>query len=667
MCPFAKTLILCLLPALGLAAVTPPDLDANDQKKYNLTQLENRLTEIDAELSHLARFTLRTGVGNIGWISNTKKNQAYPEWAQIELPGNKQIDRIVLVPVIWNDAEKGPQADGFPEAFKIIAGTTEEPEGRVIARFDAEDHFLPRIAPLVIDVPPTMAAWVRVQSTCLSRHARNNSYRFKMSEIMLFSGDQNIGLNRPVSVSSNTGISSWGNGAIYKESLVDGLTPFLMDAAQGKKSDPYMAFSQSQTPYSFVIDLGSSRPIDGIRFHSADVQEYVPQINPSDFGIPKILTIEGANRTDFSDAVCLLDHQRNSVYEAGNIIEWPIPKTDCRYVRLSVPADGWPLDTEQQNYCISWAEIEILSNGKNVEQRKRPLFPKNIPFTNRRPESLTDRRNHFGAILPTREWIEQMARRHDLETEKPLVSAELNRRYTRQKNNLQLMYWLAALLTAGIAFTALINRMIRLRSVLKLRERIAANLHDELAANLHAIVLLSDMAKNNIDTRNKLEDILERINHLSKRSRSSARYCTNMLQADSICEDLVEEMKHSANRLLADIRNEGIFEGESILRQIPKRKRIDLFLFYKECLTNIARHASATSCTTQLTGTPKRTRLIVTDNGLGITKVPPSLQRRARLLGARIQIETPETGGTRIILTLKTRRRREPGNLQPNA
>jgi signal transduction histidine kinase len=53
--------------------------------------------------------------------------------------------------------------------------------------------------------------------------------------------------------------------------------------------------------------------------------------------------------------------------------------------------------------------------------------------------------------------------------------------------------------------------------------------------------------------------------------------------------------------------------------------------------------------------------LTVTDDGCGIDrngegKVPPSLRRRARWLGARVSATTPEGGGTSIQLRQPVRR-----------
>jgi len=49
-------------------------------------------------------------------------------------------------------------------------------------------------------------------------------------------------------------------------------------------------------------------------------------------------------------------------------------------------------------------------------------------------------------------------------------------------------------------------------------------------------------------------------------------------------------------------------------------------------------------------------KLTVSDNGHGLNgQVPPSLKRRARLLGADIGIEPTTAKGTRVVLRLKSR------------
>ena len=210
------------------------------------------------------------------------------------------------------------------------------------------------------------------------------------------------------------------------------------------------------------------------------------------------------------------------------------------------------------------------------------------------------------------------------------------------------------LLAAGTVITKLIDRIIRQRAIYRTRERIAADLHDELGANLHAIGLLSDLVQSAKESPEKLDRLLPRLRALTERSGAAAKYCTNMLEAKGLFEDLVEDMKRSSARIMADLEHDITFEGEAILQTLKPRKRIDLFLFYKECLINIIRHSGATRVSTQLIADRNELRLVITDNGHGLDgEMPSSLKRRARLLGAQVTAENIPNDGTRITLKLK--------------
>jgi signal transduction histidine kinase len=94
------------------------------------------------------------------------------------------------------------------------------------------------------------------------------------------------------------------------------------------------------------------------------------------------------------------------------------------------------------------------------------------------------------------------------------------------------------------------------------------------------------------------------------------------------------------------------------VQRIKPRRRVDLFLFFKECLTNVLRHSNATQVETRLEARQELITLIVTDNGQGLREtkgngVPTSLKRRARLLGAQVSAGPSASGGACITLKLK--------------
>ncbi|MEX1047962.1 MAG: histidine kinase [Akkermansiaceae bacterium] len=620
------------------------------------TQLEQHQKAIAAELSELALDSLNSGVGPIGYRSQTHESSDHREWVEVDLGPEGPIDTIVLVPAVCRDTRLSFVSDAFPVSFRVLAGTAADRVGAVVAEYTDTASLLPRIAPLVLPIREIRASWVRVEATRLSPRAFDGKFIFQLSELLVFEGQQNRALRRPVSASSLSYQKATNWSAVC---LVDGILPYLMDAAQGEQSLAFL------TPHNFpiaigdrpsiAIDLGQETPVSGLRLHTVDQSDTVPQSLSGDYGLPYRFRLEGSQGSDFSDARVLLEATLGSVFKVGPIMEWNFSEATCRHLRLTASEPYDPSDSKTSGKQIGFAEIEILSKSLNVA-RGKPVTTALRPSTERTVEALNDGRNLYGNILPIRTWLGELARRHDLEAARPVIAVELGRRYARQKFIITGMLWVTTALTFGIVVLIFYFRISRIRQESRIRERIAANLHDELGANLHAIGLLGDLAKDAVDSREELIDTVERIRALTERTGSAARNCANMLEAPGICEDLVVEMQRDSRRLLADLEHDLQIEGEPLLKRLSRRKRIDLLLFYKETLANVIRHSGATEVETRLLARPNEITLTVTDNGCGFSSPPPAaLKRRAGLLGGLFQVEHPASGGTRIILKLKTR------------
>ncbi len=617
--------------------------------------LEARLTTIDAELDQLAHYSLRSGMGTIGYRSDVVGPENRQEWVEVHFDRDYPIDEIVLIPCIRRDTEQGFQADAFPPAFRILVGTENDPQGKVVAEFDQSLDLLPRTAPVVAPLTGVSGSWVRIETTALSVRAFDGLHVLQLSELLVFSGEDNVALRAKVKSSSNVTdlTDSWS-----ERFLVDGFMPYLMDSAQGNQSPAYVS-PVGEKP-ALNIDLLTPTSISRIHLHAVDQSDTVPQAYAGNLGIPVHLVITGANQADFSDAKVLLDFHQKSINDTGPIMMWRIPETVCRFIRISESDPENGQNPAKFAYRIGFSEVELFSHGQNIALDKPVSAVEISPNPGRRLGALTDGNNLYGKILSIRTWLNELAQRHDLETERPLIARELRARYTKQKANLIRVSWLAGILAAGIGFTVLIDRNLRLRQVAQLKERFAADLHDELGANLHTIGILCDLAKETLNSPDKLVELLDRTRTFSERSGAAARHCTNMLEAKGLCEDLIDEIGRNSRRLLADLEYEYTYDGRSYLKKLKARRRIDLFLFHKECLTNVIRHSGATKVVTRLTADRRQVHLIVTDNGHGIKPpspdgIPPSLKRRARLLGAKVIVAQPPDGGTEISLTLKTR------------
>lgn len=623
------------------------------------TELEQRLEAIDNELNQLARFNPRSGTGSIGYRSPYHPDADQTEWVQVQLEQPTPIDQIVLVPAIWRDTEHGFQADGFPVNFRILAGTEPNSKGTVIATFSEKDNLLPRIAPLVISCSTT-ASWVRVEATKLSARqfeAKFSARQFnlELAELLIFSGEENVAINRPLTLSSaNRHLEPALLFGRRKEFLVDGFVPYQMDTGQGDKTVAFFNGTSPNVSPSVTIDLQAIVPLSRIHLHTVEQSDTAPQSTISGFGLPEHLIVEGANRADFSDAVRLMEYRKASIYDIGPIIVHSFSETPCRYVRLTA-LEPFLIHGDNRAWAkLGFAEIELFSRGKNVALGK-PASAEQL-LVNRPCSLLTDGNNFYGRILSTREWMAQLARRHELKRERPLLAAELNQRYTQQKTMLRRMIWLATLLLVGIGFIILINRSLRQRAIHHTRQQIAADLHDELGANLHAIGLLSDFVRREKENPELLDTLMQRMRSLTERTAAATKYCTNMLESKGLYDNLAEDMRRTATRITTDHQHDLSFKEEVRLQDISPRRRIDLFLFYKECLTNIIRHAEATQITTHLIAAETKVTLTITDNGHGLNgEVPASLKRRARLLKSTLTTESLPDGGTRITLQFKTR------------
>lgn len=662
--PTLKPLIAVVLAVFLVTSVTATESNPPTPlfSWLSLSELEQQLAQVDSELERLAPYSLRGGIGVIGYRSDWRGPTERQEWVEVELAKEYPIDEIVLVPTLRRDTHTGFRSDGFPAAFRILAGTADDLKGAVVAEYDLSDEIQPRIGPLAVPLKQVTASWVRIEATHLSMRAIDGKHVFQLAEVLLFSGMENVALRQSVKTSSHAVDRA---GAWDKRFLVDGHTPYLMDSSVGSQSVAFV--SRFGVRPNLYLDLGAEYPISRIHLHAVDQGDTVPQAYAGDLGIPNRLKIEGASNEDFTDAKTLLDYQRENINDMGPIMMWRIPETTCRFVRLiATEQDRSEQDffagSPRRDIRIGFAEVELYSKGNNVALGKRAYADDQPHEGGRSLSALTDGRNLFGKILPIRIWLDDLARRHDLEAERPRVVVELNRRYARQTVYLTWVTWLAALLAAGICLTFLIDRAVRLRQVAKLRSRFAADLHDELGANLHVIGLLSDLAQAAVDSPEKHQSIHQRLRAMTERSGDAVRYCTDMLEAQGLYEDLLEDMQRTTERVMADLKGDLSFQGDKeVVQGLKPRTRADLFLFYKECLVNISQHSEATHFTARLTASPEELCLIVSDDGHGLVDsspggVPPSLMRRAKLLGAKVTAQQPESGGTCITLTVPTRK-----------
>ncbi|MFC7338727.1 sensor histidine kinase [Haloferula chungangensis] len=642
-----------LLPATGGVGHAPPKLD-----QLSLSELEDLQTDIDSELGQLASYALRGGTGSVGFHSKPHPKAETQEAFRIELGDEFFIDQVVLVPTLWREPHAGLVAEGFPIEFRILAGTDDTITE--VASFSADDKLMPRIAPLAVPIEPVRASWVTVEATVLSSRIFEDSYLLQLAEIMVFSGSANVAAQNKV------GSRDFVEANFHPSFLTDGFTPYLMDARDEEGSQAMLIRVSSSNPLpTLTIDLKTPQSVNQVNLHTFDTPPSIPMKNFIGYATPRHVEVTGATRPDFSDETLLCEYQLNSIADDGPIITRSFPETRCRYVRVNI-LDHRPVISRNPNRnVIAFSEIEVLSGDRNAAAGATVSANRSLSVSKEALFRMTDAHNYYGEILSIREWMNQLSRRHDLEALRPLVAEELGVRYLRQKARLRWTASLVALLVAGIVFVIVFDRFRHLREITRIKERFAADLHDQLGANLHTIGLLSDLAEESRQDDVEFSGIMRRIRDVTRRSGLSVRNMADLLESQELFSGLEPDMQRIAERISPQLDHELVIEGREHLQQLRQRTSVDLFLFYKECLVNICRHSGASQLRTHLKVDPREILLTISDNGEGLPEslkdqIPHSLERRARLLKARLKVESSPGEGTCITLRLRRRWRMLP-------
>jgi ligand-binding sensor domain-containing protein/signal transduction histidine kinase len=229
---------------------------------------------------------------------------------------------------------------------------------------------------------------------------------------------------------------------------------------------------------------------------------------------------------------------------------------------------------------------------------------------------------------------------------------------------------LALALAMALVFAAHRYRVAQMVSIERMRTAIASDLHDDIGASLSQIAILSEVARAGGDGHVQQGEPLERVAALARELVDSMSDIVWSIRSEPHgLDSLIRRMREFALDLLG---SQGI---EFELRTPDKREnaelslqaRRQLFLIFKECIHNAARHSHGTAVNAELTMTDREVALTVEDNGAGLSvpeKTPgmhggngiPSMRRRAESLGGRLELNSNRGEGCVVSVHLPMRR-----------
>lgn len=647
----APRLALAMLAWLAGLCIAPVPLHAEIERSWMAELLNPELRRIEQQRAADERELARLGAPVVGLTAEQLGYQhprldappLNPAWVQVDLRSTQSIDWIALVPVQLDFQSFDRTSYGFPKRFRIdISDDREFITFTTVANFTESDFPDPGVAPVAVKLSGQKARYVRVTVTKFA--LENGQYFFALAELMVLSGNRNIAISRPVSVSGRYELPPrWS-----QQYLVDGRTPLGPPIRRELLSyDGLFAdVPKDNSPPFMAVDLGKTFELQEVRLHPvhARIGADVPG-----FAFPKAFRIEASADAKFTTPVTLFESLDFS-NPGNNPVTIPV-SGQARAVRIVF------LNGTQRRFGLS--EFEIYAGGVNVaRQGTVTAMPDTSPQSKGWPLSLlVDGYTSYGKLMELPDWLAMWTRRRELQSQLATLAERSAAQGPRSlERGLRLLGALAAALALGVLALSIRVRQRRKAEIEELRMRLARDLHDEIGSNLASLAVTGEIAAEEAtdDTR---EDWRE-VQRVSRESMEAMREVLWVLGArEEAGVDLATRLQRTAQRMLARQEIHWQAPPENPPTDWPAESRREVFLFFKESLANIVRHSRAKQVELSAKIVGREFTLTIRDDGVGFDPTHvregiglKNLRERARDLDGQFTIESSADKGTTITL-----------------
>lgn len=188
------------------------------------------------------------------------------------------------------------------------------------------------------------------------------------------------------------------------------------------------------------------------------------------------------------------------------------------------------------------------------------------------------------------------------------------------------------------------------------RQRIAQELHDEVGQSLTAVLL--DLRHTGDADRSEVAEAMERARSTTRTCLQEVRRISQRLRPGVLADlGLLNSLSSLASDLTARTGmpvTRGFVPG---LPPLTPESELVVYRVAQEALTNVVRHARATSVSLGLARVGDSVVLTVTDDGTGGADVRRGtgihgMHERAQMVGGSLTVSTPDGGGTTIRLSV---------------
>lgn len=222
-------------------------------------------------------------------------------------------------------------------------------------------------------------------------------------------------------------------------------------------------------------------------------------------------------------------------------------------------------------------------------------------------------------------------------------------------------WWFSALVIACIGlllyafYRYRINQLLRLQRV---RNNIATDLHDDIGSSLTNISILSELSSKHLSDPGKAEPFIQRI---SEEVQASSQAMDDIIWSVNSHNDSLQETMARMRRYAAELFDNSETDCHLHLdekagnKKLSMEQRRDVYLIYKEALTNIHKHADAKNIWIDVDQNQNYLFVRVKDDGNGFNTALithrnglKNLKSRVAKWKGKIKIESGETKGTNI-------------------
>ena len=638
-----------------------------------LRDLDKELAELTPQLAQLPNVPINDQGGTGGFASN--QTSAVPTGnarfaIEVRWPKPAQVDLVALVAARRYRVNGLDAHYGMPDDFAVeLIDAAGKVVGLVARERGARSHPIRRGHPFVYPVsPPVTAAGIRISATRLHTDAEGDpGFVHAWAEVFAFEGERNIALAGEVrSLGGSPLTAPWHWSPAF---LVDGQTSLGLPELPADEHRNIGWISEGRekaaTPASLTVDLGESAVVDAVRLLPA---KRPTSDLPSGFGFPRKLAISISETGAAGDAGKWSVVAERVLRNPGhNPVTVTFEPSRGRFVRVEATELWQAFDNYPAFFALS--EVEVLAQDKNIALGKSVFSPdgmNNVIATSGRVWSsaaLSDGFGPDGQLVSTREWLTALDRRLQIETRCHALRIE-----TGQVVNGWRRAGLAGLTLLGLTggflliFLPIRYRLHAHHELLKVRERIAGDLHDEVGSNLGSIQMFADLAA----SRSGRSEELKRIQRIAGETVSAVRDIVWLLRPEGEHRiGTVEHLRETSSIMLESLTwkftaNEAAWQVE-----LPDDATRHLFLFFRESLHNIIRHARAANVEIRVEMSDGKFRLAISDDGGGIS--PERLERpatlhalrqRAEALGAEFGVECQPGAGTHLTLAVPVPKQR---------